>query len=276
MLLIDTLKNQNNFSDTEIVISNYILGNIRQVTEMNIHTLANNTFCSIATISRFCKKLKFTNFSAFKLQLVAEVYNPLMDANRVEYNFPFEKEDHSDEIAKKLVNLSNQTLNDTYQNIDIEKIHAAATLVDNADQIDIFANGNSLVTAIDLHNKMLWMGKNSNLEIVRGFQFIKSQVKVKNKITIIISYYGIDEESIKIARAMHESKTPYILITGPKLNPLCTFASVVIQVTPAEEFNDKLAPISSRIALTYVSDLLYSIVFSLNYEKNKQNVSSHL
>lgn len=276
MLLIDTLKSQVNFSDTECVVANYILDNLNQVSEMNISTLAENTFCSIATISRFCKKLKYPNFNAFKLELATEIFAPKTGSSRIEYNFPFQEGDNNDKIANSIVNLSHQTLIDSYRNIDVNKIHQAALLLNSKKHIEIYANGNSLVTALDLHNKLLWMGKNSNLELIGGLHHLKAQLEISERAAIIISYYGTNERNINIVRTLHKSNTPYILITGPKLNPLCVHAAVVIQVTPVEEVVNKIAPISSRIAMTYVSDLLYCILFSLNYEQNKLSVSSHL
>lgn len=276
ILLIDTLKAQVNFSDTECVVANYILDNLNHVSEMNISTLAENTFCSMATISRLCKKLKYSNFSAFKLELAAETYAPKTGNERIEYNFPFHEGDNNEQIVSSIVNLSHQILIDSYRNIDVNKIHKASLLLDSKKHIDIYANGNSLVTALDLHNKLLWLGKNSNLELISGLQHLKAQSEMNDRAAIIISYYGTDERNINIVRTLHNSNTPYILITGPKLNPLCVHAAVVIQVTPVEEFVNKIAPISSRIAMTYVSDLLYCILFSLNYEGNKLSVSSHL
>lgn len=65
--------------------------------------------------------------------------------------------------------------------------------------------------------------------------------------------------------------TPYILITGPKLNPLCLNAKQVIHLPPEEEFSDKIATFSSVIALDYVINILYSFLFALHYDKNMNN-----
>ena len=268
MLLIDSLKQQKNFSDSERIIANFILNNLKLTSGMNIKDLASNTFCSVATISRFCKKIGFENYGKFKIQLASELSSS-GEERRIEYNFPFSPSASADEIKKVIKSLSLQTINDSDATIDVELVRRAALILDEARQIDLYADGNSLVPAMDLHNKLLWIGKNSNLELIRGFQRLKADALSENTVAVIFSYYGASEKNINIVRTLKKRKVPYILITGPKLNPLCIHANLVIHVPPVEESFHKMGPISSRIAMTYVNDLLYSVLFSLHYERNK-------
>lgn len=272
MLLTDSLKQQSNFSDSERVIANYILNNLQKVAAMNIRELASYTFCSTATISRFCRKIGIGNFSRFKLQLASELSSS-GDARRIEYNFPFLPSDNITDIKQTIKRLSLQTINDSDSFIDVELVYTAARLIDASRQIDIYADGNSLVPAIDLHNKLLWIDKNSNLELIRGLQRLKASAVPSDSLAIIFSYYGTSEKGIHIAKTLKEKNTPYLLITGPKLNPLCINARLIIHVPPVEESLYKIGPMSSRIAMTFVNDLLYSLLFSLHYEKNKSTLS---
>lgn len=271
MLLTDSLKQQSNFSDSERIIANYILNNPQKIAEMNIRELASSTFCSTATISRFCKKIGVDNFSRFKLQLASELSSS-GNTRRIEYNFPFLPSDTITDIKQTIKSLSLQTINDSDSFIDVELVYTAAKLIDAARQIDIYADGNSLVSAIDLHNKLLWIDKNSNLELIRGLQRLKASAAPSDSLAIIFSYYGTSEKSIHIVKTLKEKNTPYLLITGPKLNPLCIHARLTIHVPPVEESLYKIGPMSSRIAMTFVNDLLYSLLFSLHYEKNKSTL----
>ncbi|MEE3488500.1 MAG: hypothetical protein VZT48_10420 [Bulleidia sp.] len=38
----------------------------------------------------------------------------------------------------------------------------------------------------------------------------------------------------------------------------------------------KIGPIASRIAMTYVSDLLYSLLFAKEYDQNIETVGTHI
>lgn len=268
MLLIDKLKAQDNFTDAESVLANYILDNLLEISRLTIYELSENSFCSVATISRFCKKMRVKNFSALKVELAREFSNYEDKDKRVANDYPFTKDDLEEDIAKKMRALSIQTINDTFASLDYEAIHNAALLLDKAEIIDIYANWNSFINGLKLHSELLWIGKNSNIEAIRGFQTVKARVSSEKHLAVIISYYGTNERNLLIARKLKSKNTPYILITGPKINPLCLYAKQVIHLPSEEDYRDKISPFSSDIAMNYVINILYSFLFALHYDKN--------
>ena len=138
MSIIAKLKEQNNFTDAECVLANYILDNLPRIGQMTIYTLSDNSFCSVATISRFCKKLKLKNFNQLRVQIVQECSS--LVTQRIEPNQPFSKDDSEEKIAEIIFNLSIQSLTDSLANLDLEAIHNAAVMIDQAETIDIYAN----------------------------------------------------------------------------------------------------------------------------------------
>lgn len=275
MLLIDKLKKQSNFTDAEIVLSNYILANLNDVSKMTIYELSENSFCSVATISRFCKKLKLKNFNQLKINIVKELSNLANNTQRIENNYPFLPNDSEEVVAQKIHHLAIQTINENYAAIDYMMVHHAALLLNNAEIIDIYASWNSLVSAINLHSKLLWMGKNSNLEIGQGFQRVKSTLSNEKHVAVIISHYGTNERNICISKNLKKNNTPYILITGPNLNPLCVNAKVVLHIASEESNANKIAPFSSDIAMDFVINVLYSFMFRMNFDENIYNSYYH-
>lgn len=271
MEIIEKLKEQNNFTDAEQILANYILDHLLDISRMTIYELSENSFCSVATISRFCKKLKMKNFNALKIDLIKESMDYVNQTEKITCNYPFTREDSNEDIAKKILNLSIQTLHESFSSADIEAIHNAAIILDKAEIIDIYANWNSFVSALNLHSKLLWIGKNSNLESIRGYQQVKAAVSNEKHVAVMISYYGKDERNNQIIQRLILKNVPYILITGPKINQLCLYAKQVIHVMPNEEFSDKIAAYSSDISLDYVINLLYSFLFALHYDENMEN-----
>ena len=56
MSLLSTIEYQNGFSDLEKKIADYLIEHKEDVIHMNLKELAEATYTSTATISRFCKK----------------------------------------------------------------------------------------------------------------------------------------------------------------------------------------------------------------------------
>lgn len=268
MLLIEKLRKQEKFTDAESVLANYILDNMVEISKLTIYELSDNSFCSVATISRFCKKLNVKNFSALKVELARESADNFEQFQRIAQNHPFVKGDSESEIARKIYTLSKHALRDVYDKVDYDAIRNAAKLLDSAENIDIYANWMSFESGLNLHSKLLWIGKNSNIESIRGFQLVKAKISSDRRLAILISYYGKNERNLLIAKRLIATNTPYILITGPLINSLCLNAAQVIHIPLEENFRDKISSYSSDIALQFVVNLLYSYLFALHYDEN--------
>lgn len=73
-MLLDQLEDQATFTQTEKEIANFILANLFQVQEMTASELGRASFTSKGSVFRFCKKLGFSGYEAFKRSLTNE-YN---------------------------------------------------------------------------------------------------------------------------------------------------------------------------------------------------------
>ena len=70
MSLLSKLEYQIDFSDLEKRIADFMIENKEEVANMNLNQLANATYVSTATISRFCRKLGEKNYNNFSKFLV--------------------------------------------------------------------------------------------------------------------------------------------------------------------------------------------------------------
>ena len=67
------IKYQDNFTDLEKGIANYILDHKDYIVDLKITDLAEITYTSPSTISRFCKKLGEKNYNDFKIHFASSV-----------------------------------------------------------------------------------------------------------------------------------------------------------------------------------------------------------
>ena len=70
------------FSKTEKEIAEYITKNHREIVNMSIQELANNTYTSTTTIIRFCKKLGFNGYREFKVQFSQDLHAYLLSNHK--------------------------------------------------------------------------------------------------------------------------------------------------------------------------------------------------
>lgn len=272
ILLTHRLQNSRSLSASEKKIAGFVLDHPQRVVQMSSHELAEATFTSSSTITRLCRKMKTEGFGDFKIQLARELSSLNLQSKRIADNVPFTKNQTPDEIMNSILNLNYQALNDTYNNLDKVQLQRVATMLYQAPHIYLYGVGQSLILCQDFQYKLFRIRKDVNLETHAGFQLMKTTTQPEDSIALIISYYGTSSSNLRIVQSLYENRIPYILITGPNLNPLCVYAKEIIHVPPQEELIHKVASFSSRTAIQLVLDFIYSLIFAIDYERNQSYV----
>lgn len=272
MLILDKIKDKNNFSDSESKVAAYILENPNKVIEMTIHELSFETYASASTITRFCRKLEVDGFTDLKLQLAKELNTYALSDSRIAQDTPFSKLASPQEIASSIMNLNIQSILDTYNSIDIDNLLKVAKDIKAYDEINFYGRGQSLILCEEFQYKLLRIGIDSNVIIQEGFQKMKSAAQNKNSLTIMISYYGDSEHNLTILKTLKKRNMKTILITGPHQNALTPLADTVVRIPSQEKLANKMASYSSRAAMQLVIDIIYALVFSFDYDQNLEYV----
>ena len=122
MIVIDKLNNyinNHNIEDINYNIASFIVNNIEKVPYYNITELSKLCFVSQATVSRFIKKLGYTNYNDFKegCLIYIEQRKDNMDTNYTD------------------INLLNKDLKVLYSKIDNIDISSIASIINSYDKI---------------------------------------------------------------------------------------------------------------------------------------------
>ena len=274
MLLVDRLKKQEKFSETEKNIAKFILDHPRDVMSMTIHELSISVYTSAASISRFCVKLGVSGFSDLKMKLSLELSSFSLSGERIATDLPFTQNQSSHEIMSSILQLNYQTMDDTFKNLNQKQMERIAQLIFDSSHLYLYGTGQSLIQAMDFQYKLFRVGIDCNLEGHNGFQLMKSSTQPKGSLALMISYYGKGEENFKIMKKLKSRGIEVILITGPDKNRLSMLADEVVHVPTSEKLLTKMASYSSRTAIQLVLDLLYALIFSLDYDIFAQIVES--
>lgn len=268
MLILNQLKDKKRFTIVELEVIDYIIKNLKEVLHMTAEELGMVTHTSPASISRLCQKLGLKGYKDFKVQLATEINSFNITGERIREDIPFRKTDTQIEAINKILNLSYQALTDTYNNIETEKLSKIAKMILEYDRLSIFGSGPSWLIAADFYYKIMRLGMNVHIDSVPGFSYASSISKNSSTVAMFVSYYGRQNEHLQVAQTLHKLNIPIILITGPNDGPLCKYADEVIHVSANEPAANKVGSFSSRTAMQFILDSLFSLIFLLHYDEN--------
>lgn len=231
------------FSESEKEIAKYILNHGEAVLSMSVKELAKHTYTSPATIVRLCKKIGLEGYNDFKIKYSAELQYDLQHTDRIDVNFPFQKDDSHPLICHKLASLSQEVIADTVKLIDFNQLHQIVDLIYHYPTIDIYGSGNSLLAAMSFQHKMMRISRDVNLRVLHGEQIFMSYNTNPDRIGMIISYSGETNEVIQIAQTLKEKKTPLIVLTSIGDNRLSHYADYILNIGSREKIFTKIAPL---------------------------------
>lgn len=271
MLIKDKLKEIGKFSSSERQIAEFILAHPDEFINMSIIDISRHLYVSKSTIIRFSKKLGFTGHKDLCLTLAREMSTFGGNVERLEETIPFSSDDSDKTIADKITMLNFQALTDTYSYVDIDQLRRVADLIREKKKITLYGLVESFLLAADFQYKLMNIGIEASLPDVPGLYFRQSSAQEEDSLAMIISYYGRHTELIQTAQLLSLGNVRVILLTGPGNNPIIPFADEIVRVN-VNEPHPKIGSISSRTAMSLVLDIIYSYVFSSDYEKNLQYI----
>ena len=272
-MLIDELRDRERFTKAENEVVSYILEYPKKVTGLTIEQLATVTFSSNSSIVRVCKKVGTKGFSEFKIRLAREMSAFATESGRVEADIPIRPGESREEIANSIMNLQYQTLMDVYNMLDMNMIFRAANLIARSDIVYLYGRGESLLALTNFSADLRRIGKLSKCDTFTGFSRVyhyESSSRLKS-CAVILSQFANNRELIQNFRDLMEEKIPVIIIHGNPKNVLLKQAACSICFRN-EETNEKFGSFASRVVKQYILDVLYSTIFSLDYEKNVELV----
>lgn len=275
MSIMTQLEFELEFSHSEKEIGRYILNHGEEVLNMSVKELAKKTYTSPATIVRLCKKIGLKGYNDFKIKYSAELQYDLHHTDRVDVNFPFDKDDSHPMICHKLASLSQEVIEDTIKLIDFEQLDKIVELMNNCQDIDIYGSGNSLLAAMSFQHKMMRIKRNVNLKVLHGEQVFMTYNSNNNRLAIIISYSGETNEIIQFAQTLKEKKTPIIVLTSIGDNRLSHYADYILNIGSREKIFTKIAPFASQISIEYLLNVIFSCLFQKDYDDNVNHKISY-
>ena len=265
MNIIQLLKEKNNFSSLERLIADYILDNLDQISAINIRQLADATYCSNGSIIRLCRKLGFSGYKEFKIELIKAIEKKYNTKEQVDLTSPFIGNENPQSIMSTVATIEKTAIDTCFASVNPKLMFQAASWIKAARTVYIVAKSDTMITCQSFQYLLQKIGISCVMVNLYG-DGISLMYNANDKdVALFVSYSG--ETYQKEYQFLRNSKCKCIFITSKQGQ---SFENNIMINFPAEELEKgKVAGFYSQMAINYLLMCLYSIIFSLELDKLK-------
>ena len=241
-------------TSSEKKLANFVVANGQRTQSMSISELAAACGVAEATISRFCRRMGYQGYSAFRLSIAASTAarpdtSPLSGEIQPDDSVPI--------LCSKLAGAEIDAIRETQALIRTESIRAAADLLLAADKVLCMGQGGSMLLAQEAAH-LFTTTFPSFFPVPDSHMQVISAVSLDEKDAILFfSYSGATKELIDVLRIAKARGTKIVLVARYPGSPGAAFADVVLQCGSTEG-PLQLGSVAARIAQLYLIDVLFS------------------
>ena len=262
-------------TSAEKKIADYMLLQRQECQYMSISEMAEAAGVAEATVSRFCRRLGYKGYNAFKLAVAGSssaqrTMNPLYGE--------IQAEDSMGDMCQKIYAADVDAITQTLALIKPDVITTAADLLLAADRVLCMGLGSSMVLAKEAAH--LFSTARPNFFAVEDshFQAIRCALLTERDVVIYFSYSGSTRDIVDVMRIARERGAKTILFTRFPKSPGAACADVVLECG-AREGPLQMCSIAARMGQLFIIDVLFSEVCRRDMEtcrKRRKQVADAL
>jgi DNA-binding MurR/RpiR family transcriptional regulator len=267
MLLVEKIQ-ETNFSPAEQSLVEYILEQKTAIEDYTIKEIAEATFVHPSTLIRIAKKLGFRGWSDLKMAFLEEQRYLHSHFEEIDANLPFSKTDGLLTIAQKMAALEQTTIEDTLSLLHHDTLKQATNLLYHAKEIKIFTSNANIFASQDFALKMRRLKKRTTIAEIIGEQAYEAYSLDDSSCAILISYTGENHLIKQILPILKRQRTSILSITSIGESTISKESDCNLQMTTRERLYSKVGDFTTSMSISYLLDVLYTTVFSKNYQQN--------
>ncbi|WOV88142.1 MurR/RpiR family transcriptional regulator [Sporosarcina oncorhynchi] len=257
------------FTKSEMKIYEYIQEHPDHILYCSLTELSEACEVAEATILRFFRKLQLKGFQEFKLLFAQEMSSTSFD-------------DSGETYMGKIKNSAIQAISDTSEMVKKESLDEAIDRISCSDDVVLFGIGSSGIAGLDMHNRLMRIGKNVEVITDAHFQVMRAASMTEKTVVVAISLTGSSKDIVDAVSAAKENGATIIALTSYTKSPLTKFADVVL-LSSAKESPLDSGSLVSKISQLYLIDLVCTGLTMKNVDEAKtirikisENTSSKL
>ncbi|AJM72213.1 MurR/RpiR family transcriptional regulator [Mycoplasma yeatsii] len=232
--------------------SKTILDNMNLVANFNISKVAQITYTSPATITRFCQK--YLNLSGFsELQTLIRVYLSEEQLNSDPKKHTKKNEFNYDEITSA-INLTDSL-------IDMDEVDKIVEGIFKTKTVCIVSQDSSIsYIASDLYEKMSLIGIPPIVIKQQETLEYYSKISDENWLFIVISHFGENAMVRKMIEQIHKNGSFVALVSMNNTSAFSKVADCWIKYAPTDQDPLQKIKYSSMFSLLYVTQVLFTSI----------------
>ena len=234
-------------------VADYVVAHQQKTQFMSISELSEECGVAEATISRFCRRLDYKGYNAFKLAIANST------AGRVDAPPPESEitpEDTIEELSQKLYVIDRDAMAQTLELIRPDDIRRAADILSSAEKVLCMGQGGSMLLAQEGAHLFSTSMPGFTAVVDSHMQAIAASHLTARDAVLYYSYSGSTEELLKNLKIVWERKAKVILITRFPKSPGASYAHVVLQCG-SKEGPLQVGSVAARVAQLYLTDVLF-------------------
>ncbi|MDW2834415.1 MurR/RpiR family transcriptional regulator [Mesomycoplasma ovipneumoniae] len=253
---------------TEKIIVKLAQDNPQFFYQSNLKSLANKTQSSITLISNLAKKLSFSSFKEMQFHVYYLFLNSAQISNKVKNQ---QKTDKNKLIIEQLYKYYHNSLVQTLELVDLEKIQDFARKIIQSKKIFIYGAGSSSIGASELAINLQKLGLNSvSFRDFHNFLLVSVQSQT---LKILFSKSCKTKEINFVLKKFIENNDNFIVITAKKQIDIPNKNLIFYQTL---EQKNRFISISSKINQQFISDVIFFSVANLISEQYEENYKKNL
>ena len=235
--------------------ADYVLKNRDRSQYLSIGELAEESGVAEATVSRFCRRLGYKGYNAFKLAIAnAGAPKPAAAPDK-----PIRDSDDPIELARKLYAVESEAMLQTLSLLRPAELDKAVTILRNARKVLCMGQGGSMILASEAaHLFSVCEGKYVPVSDSH-MQIIASATLTEADAVLFFSYSGATKDMMETLTVVREQGAKTILITRFPRSPGAALADVVLQCGSNESPLEH-GSVPARIAQLFLLDILFTRV----------------
>ena len=256
--------------------ADYILRNPRESQFLSIAELAEESGVAEATVSRFCRRLGYKGYNAFKLAIA----NATARQHTGEENLTgqIQENDSIEEMCRKLYSADTAAVTETLNLINADQIRRAVQVLMEADKVLCMGQGGSMILAEEAAHLFSTVSGKFYPVSDSHMQIIATANMTKKDVLLFFSYSGATRDLVETLSVARERGVKIILVTRFARSPGAELADIVL-CCGSNESPLQLSSVPAKLAQIFLMDVLFTEFCRRNLkscEEARERVASAL